>query len=281
MSLNEETTPSKVQEPESPQERKDGSAVDGSSNKTPQSLTKKRLLGLTDRTKAKTKQLFGIDGAALDDESESEDDGVFDPIEHDPAFQMSSLVKKKRFRPSKTADKTKNNIKSLGRAIVHPVDSIKSKATRTTAGQLSKADRPFLSQDADKKYLEAHDDLKRAESTTSSIQGTSDEEQESIVGGHREKLKEIENHREGLRVAWTTSRHVRRVRVVPKRHIGFPSFPKEDDFTEKDAPWYSRRYDWLKWLGHVRCHVRVLNHFAYIAATGSPLLHPGFCRPVR
>ena len=289
MSLNRDTTSphplqpvqrqsSNLRESEPLRGHEGVSLDDGISDKSPKSSTKKRLSGLTDKTKAKTKKLFGVDDTALINESESDEDGVFDSIEHNAAFQTDALVKKKRFRPGKTADKTKNNIKSLGKAIVHPVDSIKSKATRTTAGQLSKAERPFISQDADREYLEAHDNLKRAESTSSSKQGTSDEEQDFIVGGHREKLKEIEEHRESLQAAWTTSRHVRRVRVVPKRHIGFPNI---EHLTEKDEHGGIRRYDWLQWLGHVREYVHVLSSpCAHMVMIGSPLPHPRFQRSI-
>lgn len=226
----------------------DGSSEDGSIPKMPGTSTRKRLSILKSRTKTKTKRFFKVDGAGVDGESEPEEDGVFDNIEHDPAFHTSALVKEKRFRPGKTADKTLGHIKSLGKAVVHPVESIKSKATRTTAGQLSKADRPYLSKTADKNYLQAHDNLKRAESTSSSKENTSDEEQQSLIGNHRDKVREMEAHRESLRAAWTTSRHVRRVRVVPKRHVDFPD---NDYFVERDEEGNYVRYDWLAWLGYV------------------------------
>ncbi len=228
--------------------QQDGSSDDDSINKGHGLLKRKRLLNLKSITKAKTKKLFNIDGATVDDESEPEDDGVFENIQRNPAFHTGALVKEKRFQPGKSADKTLEHIKSLGKAVAHPVDSIKSKATRTTAGQLSKADRPYLSKKADEDFLQAHDNLKRAESTSSSKKGTSDEEQESIISEHRERVREIEAHRESLRAAWTTSRHVRRVRVVPKRHIDFPN---NDHFVQRDDSGKFASYDWLKWLGYV------------------------------
>ena len=250
-SLSSHLLPSRdgdLQEPELAQASTEEISDDSSIDRMPDSPKRKGLAALTTRTKAKTKKLFHIDGAAKGNESDPDEDGVLDNIEHDPAFNTGSLIKKKRFRPGKTADKTLSNIKSVGKAVVHPVDSIKRGATRTTAGQLSKAERPFLSKKADQEYLEAHDNLRRAESTSSSKQGTSDEEQESILGDHRERIREIEAHRESLRAAWTTSRHVRRVRVVPKRHINFPN---NDFFLEDDGHGESRRFDWLTWLGYV------------------------------
>lgn len=214
---------------------------DGSIEKMPGPSKRKQVSGLTRRTKAKTKKLFKLDAA------EDEGEGPLDNMNHDPAFNSSQLIKKKRFRPGKTADKTLGAIQSIGNAVVHPIKSAKSTATRTTAGQLSKAERPFLSQKADTDFLHAHDNLERAESTRSSEQGTSDEEQESLIGGHRDKIQEMEEQRESLRVAWTTSRHVRRVRVVPKRHINFPD---NEYFVERDDRGECVRYDWLKWLGY-------------------------------
>ncbi|KAL6722141.1 hypothetical protein ACLMJK_001248 [Lecanora helva] len=224
------------------------SSEDEGSDSLQRDPQKRRLSVFKSKTTAKTKQMLRIDGPIDSNEPEhGDEDGVLDKIDHDAAFHTGALVKKKRFRPGKTADKTLNNIKSLGKAVVHPVDSIKSKATRTTAGQLSKAERPFLSKEADKEFLEAHDNLKRIESSSSSRLDISDEEQDAVIGDHRDRVRELEAHRESLRAGWTTSRHVRRVRVVPKQHINFPT---QDYFMEKNQSGKSEGYDWLLWLGY-------------------------------
>ena len=224
------------------------SSDDASIEGTAGSSKRKRLSGLTSRTKAKTKKILKMKGTT-DDQSDSEEEGPLGILEHNPAFNPSDLRKRRRFRPGKTAEKALGTMQTVGRVFVHPKDTIKKGATRTTAGQLSKADRPYLSQKANLDFLQAHDDLKQAESTGSSKQVTSDEEQDDSVVGQRDRLKKMEEHRESLRVAWITSRHVRRVRVVPKRHI---NFPKDEYFTEKDEREQVIRYDWLKWLGYVR-----------------------------
>lgn len=226
------------------------SSDDGSIDKMPGPSKKERLSGFTRRTKAKTKKFLKLDGAAVDEMSEHEEEGPLDSIKNDAAFNSSQLMKKKRLRPGKTADKTLGAIQSIGNAVVHPVKSAKRTATRTTAGQLSKAERPFLSQKSDIEFLQAHDNLNRAESTSSSKQGTSDGEQESLIGSHRDKIREMEEHRESLRAAWITSRHVRRVRVVPKRHF---IFPDNENFVHRNERQEFVRYDWLKWLGYVIC----------------------------
>ncbi len=224
---------------------------DESIDKMPGPLKRTRLSDLTRRTKIKTKKLLRLDDAAEVELSEDEKEGPLDEMKNNPAFNSSQLIKKKRFRPGKSADKTLGAIQSIGNAVIHPIKSAKSTTTRTIGGQLSKAERPFLSQKADIDFLQAHDNLKRAESTSSLKPGTSDEEQESLIGGHREKIREMEEHRESLRAAWTTSRHVRRVRVVPKRHINFPD---NEYFVERNERGEFVRYDWPKWLGYVNLH---------------------------
>ena len=218
----------------------------GSMEDIPSPTTRQRLSSLTGRTKAKTKKLFSLDRVDADEQSQYKQEDPLDILQTDTAFNSSQPIKKKRFRPAKTADKMVGAIQSLGNAVVHPVKSAKSTATRTTASQLSKAERPFLSQKADIEFLQAHDNLKRAESTSSSTRGTSDEEQNSLIDGHRDRVREMEEHRESLRAAWTTSRHV--VRVVSQRHI---IFPDDEYFVERDEHGDFVRYEWLKWLGYV------------------------------
>ena len=230
---------------------------DGSIETTLSPSKRRRLSRLTRRTQ----KLFKLDDTMENDESEDAGEVSLDNINHDPAFNTCQLIKKKRFRPGRTADKTLSAVQSIGNAVIHPIKSAKSTATRTTAGQLSKAERPFLSQRADIELLQAHDNLKRAESTSSSKQGTSDGERESLIGGHRDRVQEIEKHRESLRAAWTTSRHVRRVRVVPKSHINFPD---NEYFVERDKGGEVVRYHWLKWLGYVCLHRSVLDYGANI-----------------
>lgn len=224
-----------------------GDSDDDSITKMPGLSKRKRLSKFTSRTKAKTKKLLKIDGAAVDAQSESEEDGFLGNIERDPAFNSSQLVKSKRSSPHATAKKTLGTLQSVAASVKHPVEAVKNKATRATAGQLSKTERPYLSKKADLEYLEAHDNLKSAETTASSRQATSDEEDDSIIGDHKDRIREMEEHRESLRVAWTTSRHVRRVRVVPKEHI---QFPPNDYFARQNVDGHLARFDWLSWLGY-------------------------------
>ena len=229
-------------------EEKTSLSDNGSMDDIPGPMTRERISSLTGRTKAKTKKLSSSDNIDADEQTQDTQEDPLDILKADSAFSSSRLIKKRRFRPAKTADKMFGAIQSLGNAVVHPVKSVKRTATRTTASQLSKAERPFLSQKADIEFLQAHDNLKRAESTTtsSSKRGTSDEEHDSLIDGHRDRVREMEEHRESLRAAWTTSRHV--VRVVSQRHI---IFPEDEYFVERDEHGDFIRYEWLKWLGYV------------------------------
>ena len=227
------------------------SSDDGSLMKMPAMSKRKGFSGLTRRTKATTKKFLKLDGAPEDGRSEEGEEGLLDDMKHDPAFNSSQLNKKKTFRPRKTADKTIGAIQYIGNALVHPMQSARSTVTRTTANQLSKAERPFISQKSDVEFLQAHENLNRAESISPSKWGTSEEEQESLIGGHRDKIREMEENRESLRAAWTTSRHVRRVRVVPKRQINLPD---NKYFVERDNHGAFVRFVWLKWLGYVMLH---------------------------
>lgn len=187
----------------------DNEDSDGSIDKLPGPSPSKRLSNLTHRTKAKAKAIFPGSEGNEGKKAQDEKDQAADHLEHDPAFNPSHIVKRKHDRPSNITDKALGGLQSIGRSIAHPKDSIKSKATRTTAGQLSKAERPYLSHKSDCDFLEAHDNLRRAESTSSSRRQSSDEQDDPTVLHQTGKIQEMTAHRESLRVAWTTARHVR------------------------------------------------------------------------
>lgn len=222
---------------------------DESTDELPSPSRRQRLSGLKKRTKAKTKKLLKIDGREVDRQPDEEEDAAtLDNIRHDPAFNPSQLQKAKDDYVGGTANKTLRALQSAATSVIHPKNAIKSKATKYTASRISKTQRPYLSQKADLEFLHAHDNLERAESTTSSRQGISDESEGAVISSHRDKIREMEAHRESLHAAWTTGEHVKRVRVVPKRHIDFPD---DEFFVDRDGNGDVVRYDWLKWLGYV------------------------------
>lgn len=214
----------------------------------------KRLRILAQKTKMKTKRLLkSEDGGSTIEEGEDEKDPIAGCLDGDPAFNTRKLYRKKRLSVGGTADKALGAIQSIATSVVHPKQALKSKATKTTAGQLSKVERPYLSRKADLDFLDAHDNLNHAESTRSSRQAKSDDERDVISKDLQGKIEEMEAHRQSLRAAWTTTRHVSRVRVVPKRNIDFSS---NEIFISMDNN--RKHFDWLKWLGYVIFHFPIL-----------------------
>ena len=218
-----------------------------SENSINQVSRKSRLSDLTRLTKAKTKRfLKGRDALRRIDTGHKE--SIMDHQGQDAEFHPGDRAKEQCQSGGGALGRTLGVLQSAGRTVIHPKDAIKSKVTKTTAGQLSKAERPYLSQKADLEFLQAHDNLKWFESSSPSRHGDSDDGFESVVGKHKHKIREMEEHRESLQVTWTTSRHVRRVRVVPKHHI---NFPEDSFFVKRNKNGTVIRYDWLKWLGYV------------------------------
>ena len=174
--------------------------------------------------------------------------GPMKNVTQGPAFNPSQLVKKKRFNGAVQAKKTLGAIQSLGSNLAHPKEAIKNKATKTTAKEFSKAERPYLSKNADLELLEAHENLKHIKNASSARLGQRDVEEDDTVVDHKEKIQRMEAQRESMRAAWFTSRQVRRVRVIAKRYMQYPEL---SSFAEFDSDGKVVRYDWLEWLGHI------------------------------
>ncbi|KEQ58124.1 uncharacterized protein M437DRAFT_79226 [Aureobasidium melanogenum CBS 110374] len=201
------------------------------------SSTKERVKSLGRGTKAKTKNLLHLNKHTLTPEEEAtkgQEDDPYEEIRHDPAFDPSQLVSQKPSLSTRIAGGFSNGVK----IIVHPQDAAKKLA----ASKAAIKDRPYLSEEADKEFLDAHDSLSRAKSSASRSNGSVDQE---AVNDQRERVKKIEGLRQSRKVAWTSSRHFRRAIVFPKRE--FPSPPKED-YTYVDAQTGKRRVDWMAWL---------------------------------
>ncbi|MCJ1335925.1 hypothetical protein MMC09_001199 [Bachmanniomyces sp. S44760] len=233
------------------------STSDASEDGTASRSTKiNRIKRLTSQAKAKTKHLLHSDAsskisspmpASMSLDHENED--ILHNIHDDPAFNERQIAKKKPFSTGGALEQTYDTLHAVAITAVHPQKALKSKIKRTTATKLSKVQRPFLSRQTDLEFLEAHDNLTSAEEA-STRPPSSDYEQsdeDSICEHRRDKVDELEAHREGLRVAWTTNK-IDRVRVVPKRLI---KFPDADYFWRKDSQSGEIiRYQWEKWLGY-------------------------------
>ena len=231
------------------------SALNGSSRR-------KKLRNLTLKTKAKTKKLLNVDSSKS--EAESENYEALRNIKDDPAFNPTELANQKTSPTGEKTDTTTDVLQSIVNTVTHPKRTVITKVKKTTAGTLSTVQRPPLSQRADLNFLEAHENLSRAESTSSSrqtISGEEDEEWEDpATAKYRDKVATLEAHRESLRVAWTTD-HIERVKVVPKRQI---KFPEAETFIERDENGSQTRYKWEQWLGYVCACVSYLESLMLI-----------------
>lgn len=207
----------------------------------------KKLHQFASRTKKATKRLLNVPDQQNKRQDESFDNDQSLPIlEDDAAFNVRQLNTKHRSEKGVTA-RIQVNLRAVAAGIMHPKQGIKGKATRSTAGQLSRMERPYLSKTMDIEFLEAHNNLSHAQSLASSMQDASEEESDTWGDTCKDKVERLESQRESLRAAYTTSRLVHRVRVVPKRHINCPG---TEDHAFRDSQGKYMAYGWLKWVGH-------------------------------
>lgn len=198
------------------------------------------------KTKEKAKDLFNSDG------KETPDHVAVDQISSDPAFNPSLLLNQGPPKLGKEDGSTiKSDLKSAINTVAHPRQAIQGKATRSAAGKISGAQRPFLSCPADRNLLAAHDELDRSASRGSSaLAQTSAEggaETSAEEDAARQKIEILEEQRSSLKVAWTLGKHVDRVKIVQAR---VPKPLSWDDFVERAPSGEQGRFQWERWLGY-------------------------------
>ncbi|GAB7351096.1 hypothetical protein MBLNU459_g1562t1 [Dothideomycetes sp. NU459] len=193
------------------------------------------------------------------DEDEDHDDPYVD-IRGNAAFEPGEVVGNNRIAVGGTADRTIGTLSAGIKAIIHPGHAIKRKAATTVAVQ----DRPYLSQNADQEFLEAHKGLAEAE-----LACGGNAEGDARLKHHQDKVKELEELRESRKVAWITSRHVERALVVSKRDL--PT-PKKEDYTFVDENG-KQQLDWKAWL-YARQHSALkrfaINAMGHVDTAGEP-----------
>jgi hypothetical protein len=202
---------------------------------------------LMEKAKAKTKKVLNIESSGDDEAGETPGEAALKEINESPAFNSSHFLNKARIGPSGVPDKAIAILQGTVEAIVHPKSAIKQAATKKTAGKLAKSN-PYLSRRADLEFLQAHDDLIRAEGSRS----WSDDEEAAArkadnIDECEETIAEMEKRRKNMRVAWVTARHVQRVRVVDDVP---PPFPDQSFFYEQDDCGYPE-FKWGRWIAYV------------------------------
>ncbi|TIA72814.1 hypothetical protein D6C83_00795 [Aureobasidium pullulans] len=224
--------------------------------------TREKVKSLGRETKAKTKNLLHLNKHSLtreEEATEGQEDDPYGDIRHDPAFDPSQLVTQKPSLSTRIAGGFTNGVK----IIIHPQDAAKKLAASKAAVQ----DRPYLSEEADKEFLDAHDSLSRAKTSASRSNKSGDHE---AVDDQRERVKKIEALRQSRKVAWTTSRHFRRALVFPKRD--FPP-PAKEDFYYVDEKTGTRRLDYIAWMQARQQNSMksfAVNRLGHVDYTGQP-----------
>ena len=220
----------------------DGEAMDVATGHTPSRTLDLRKF--KNKAKGKTRNIFHRNA-----DTDVDADDIQGSIHRNPAFNPRILAKQQKQEQATSPAKVLDTVKSIRSNIAHPKQAVKDKATRTTAGRLSKRHRPFLSQRADAEFLRAYEELENTESTRTSRHASSDPDStDSACVHHRQKIERMKAKREGLKIAWTTSRHITRVRVTPKRQWPYPD---RSAYMKNDGNGTDARFDWLPWLGQL------------------------------
>lgn len=212
---------------------------------------RQRVKEIGHEAKVKTKRLLSRHHAPEHVQAEDDDGEYDDPYENiqdNPAFDPSQLVSKKKWTVEATADRALGSIVAGAKAIAHPTDAAKRKA----ASKVAVEDRPYLSREADLEFLNAHADLDTAKSHDNP--GSSNTEE---VRQGKDNVEALEELRRSRKVAWTTSHHMRRLLVVPKREI---DTPKKDQFRVRDERSGREKFDWQSYYSALNKHA--LQNFA-------------------
>lgn len=208
---------------------------------------REKLLEIKDKAKDKTKRALHIDSAS-GDVGKSSYEARIEELNESPAFNPSKFLNRARIGQAGLPARAVSAIQDTAEAIVNSKAAIKVRATRKTAGTLAKS-RPYLSRKADLDFLEAHDDLERAEGARGWINDKEEAARnDGNIGQCEEHIAEMERGRQNMRVAWVTARHVQRVRVVDA--VRPPPFPDESFFEQQDDCGFTE-FNWGKWIAHV------------------------------
>ncbi len=210
---------------------------DVASNKT--SSKRAMLRSLKQKTRAKTRKLLHQDQRHPLKHAQHEDVSAMEDIQHDPAFNPKRVSWNEDCINKEPKRLNRRSFRSAMHKVAHPVDAIKNTATKQTASVLADVQHPAISQQSDLGFLQSQCDLNLA---------NKDRLPDAATQDYMETTAKLEQHRESMRVAWVTSRHVQRVRVVPKGLFGFPH---SSEFKEYDEAGNVVKFHWINWVGNV------------------------------
>lgn len=205
----------------------------------PRLSKRQRVLSIGRRAKAKTQSIFNAnDRGTKSDMSKHDQTGALVNVTENPAFNSSKFSEPE---PAKSkGNKLVSSLHDAAQKVAHPVQAVKSKA----AGKLATSETPFLSQKEDLEFIQAHEDLRSAQGSSRN----SDDDSASDLERKQDKVRELEAYRQSMRVAFTTSRHVTRVKAVRWNDTPFPS---KKDYEEWDDHGKYVRFQWERYTSHV------------------------------
>lgn len=196
---------------------------------------KHKIADLGRRSKHGTKKLLHIDTRTED--SKLAQNGIVEELDNNPAFNPQKIFEEEPISVGSTLDKALGKARVLTKVVTNPKDSARHKVAKKLAIQ----DTPYLSQQADATLLHAHEGLSQAETTQS------DEDAEDHIQHLRAAVDGLEEHREAMKVAWTTSRFVKGVKAVPERPY---SYPRISDYREQDQSGTRTSTRWPLYIAH-------------------------------
>ena len=209
-----------------------------------QGISRRLLHNIKTRTKAKTSKI--LKHIHHQDHSQTavrhSDEAPEQDVLLDPAFNPMRMAH--QGEGSSLAPEAKGSKRETLRTVIHkaahPIDAIKSTATKQTANMLSRVQHPAISHRAELEFLQSHCDLPFRGSASFPDPNTLE---------YKDAATKLELYRESTRVAWITSEHVRRVRVAPN---GYMEFPHSSSFKEFGEDGNGLRFHWAEWIGNVR-----------------------------
>ncbi|KAI9739993.1 MAG: hypothetical protein M1818_005049 [Claussenomyces sp. TS43310] len=212
---------------------------------------REKLSNLADKSKEKVKNAFSSEQngrATVDDRSPEQK--ALDTLHQNPAFDPSQVMSKPGTSALGILGKTIDVFQIAGDAVIHPKKTLKSRATKTTAGQVAKV-RPYASKEADMKFLDVAQSLDNVESSKFA---TDDKEtvarQNEKIDDLNTAIEDMEEKRSSMRVAWQSNRNIQRVKVVRRVPGRFP----EDSFFEEEDDCGATKFRWDKWIAYVGWH---------------------------
>ncbi|KAL9094415.1 MAG: hypothetical protein Q9165_003265 [Trypethelium subeluteriae] len=221
-----------------------------------QASPKQRVRNIGQATKAKARRvLHGTSKGSKkesnkkDHEEESEQESlaenhVIEDVKQNPAFSPKQLIRKKGISVSSTIDATYGTTKGTLHAVAHPRRALKAKAAK----KLATPEHPYLSPEADLQLLDTHDEMVRIQSSRAASSAEASSDRESECERLEQKMHDLESDREKAKVAWITSRHIFRARVVPKQHFDFPI---QSDYYDQNEDGTAGRFRYERYIGAI------------------------------